>query len=84
MKTLLVLAALLPGCVNLPADPTSMSAEQLKEWAKDKNANISCASKEMLVGHFSVVTVTLDKGLLKDGSLAVDADCKIIITTTGK
>ena len=79
MKTLLILAALLAGCVNLPADPTSMSAEQLKEWAKDKNANIACGSKDLIVGHFSVVTVTLDKGLINDGSLTVDADCKITI-----
>lgn len=83
MRVLLALVlAVIAGCVSLPADPTKMSAEQLKEWAKDKNANISCGSTISTLGKFGVVTVVIDKGLVPNGSVTVDADCKVTITNT--
>lgn len=70
---------LLAGCVSLPADPTKMSAEQLREWAKDKNANISCGSTISTLGKFGVVSVVIDKGLVPNGEIIVDADCRVTI-----
>jgi len=77
-----LLCLLLAGCVSLPADPTKMSAEQLREWVKDKNANISCGSTISTLGKFGVVSVVIDKGLVPNGAVTVDADCKITITNT--
>lgn len=83
MRVILFLVlAVIAGCVSLPADPTKMSAEQLKEWAKDKNANISCGSTISTLGKFGVVSVVIDKGLVPNGSVTVDADCKVTITNT--
>lgn len=44
MKTMIAafVLTLVSACTNLPADPAKMSPDQLREWAKDKNANISC------------------------------------------
>ena len=79
---LAILLCLLPACVSLPADPTKMSAEQLREWAKDKNANIACGTMMSNLGRGVMVTVVLDKGVAYN--VSVDPECKITITLPPK
>lgn len=74
----------LAGCASLPANPTEMSPEQLKEWVKDKNANISCGVINSPYGRGVAVYVVLDKGILIDGTVVVDDQCKVTITNTPK
>nr|WP_316642894.1 hypothetical protein [uncultured Roseateles sp.] len=88
-KTVLLLAiavaTALAGCANtLPADPTKMSADQLQAWAKDKNANISCGVVNSPYGRGVMTYVVLDKGIVIDGSVTVDNECKVQITNSAK
>lgn len=84
--TLAVLALVLAGTAscagNIPGNPTSMSPEQLKEWIKDKNANVGCAVVNSPYGKGNGVFVVLDKGIVLDGSLTVSDACQITITNT--
>jgi len=57
-----------------------MSAEQLKEWAKDKNANIACGIVNSPYGRGVATYVVLDKAVIFNGSVTVDGDCKVSIT----
>jgi hypothetical protein len=77
---LLIGAALTMGCATLPGNPTEMSAEQLKELVKDKNANVGCATVQTPYKG-NVVYLVLDKAVIVNGSIIVDSDCKITITS---
>lgn len=78
LLTLLALP-LLGGCMSLPADPSKMSAEQLKEWVKDKNATVGCVIANTPYGRGVGVFVNMDKGIVPNGALSVDSECKISI-----
>jgi hypothetical protein len=80
----LALVLLLAGCTTLPADPAKMSAEQLKEWVRDKNATMSCASAKNAAGNLTMVSASLDKGAVQSGSITVTADCVTTITSSAK
>ncbi len=83
MKKYLVLSFVaLTGCMQLPANPEKMSPEQLREWAKDKNANIACGVVNSPYGRGVGTYVVLDKGIVVNGSVSVDPECKITITNT--
>ncbi len=82
MKALL-LVPLLAGC-NLLNPAPSMTAEQLSAAAKDKNASVACATGVGAGGKGGVVYVNVDKSSVYNGSVTVDADCKVTITTTSK
>ena len=71
------------GCagLTLPADPTRMSADQLAAWAKDRNANVSCIKVGTPYGQGNAVAVVLDRDVVVDGSLTVDDQCKVTITS---
>ncbi len=84
MRSLLSVIALLAGCVSLPADPTKMSAEQLKEWAKDKNANIACGVVNSPYGRGVATYVVLDKAVIFNGTVSVDGECKVTISNDGR
>jgi starvation-inducible outer membrane lipoprotein len=85
MKSLIALAALsLTACVSLPADPTKMTPEQLREFAKDKNANVTCGVANSPYGRGVMVSVTLDKAVVIDGTVQVDNECKVTITNAVK
>lgn len=75
-------AAALGGCMgSLPANPTVMSADQLREWVKDKNANISCLVANSPYGKGNAMVLVLDKGVVvPNGTLSVDDSCKVSIT----
>lgn len=83
MKTILVLSVLLvSGCMQMPANPEKMTPDQLREWAKDKNANIACGVINSPYGRGVGTYVVLDKGIVVNGSVTVDPECKITITNT--
>ena len=90
MKTLTallitLLMLMMAGCANtLPADPTKMSPEQLREMAKDKNANISCGVVNSPYGRGVMTYVVLDKSVVIDGSVTVDNECKVSIISAPK
>jgi starvation-inducible outer membrane lipoprotein len=86
LRALIGVVCLLAGCTTLPADPANMSPEQLKEYAKDKNASISCVQARNMSGTVAMITVNLDKSTFVNGSVTVKpaSDCEATITATGK
>lgn len=76
---LLAASQILGGCATLPANPVDMSADQLRELVKDKNANIGCATVETPY-KANLVYLVLDKGIVLSGSLVVKSNCEITIT----
>jgi cell division septation protein DedD len=83
MRSLLLLPVLV-ACTNMPADPTKMSAEQLKEWVKDKNAYVTCASAKNMSGNVTLMSANLDKGTVVGGTVTVSPDCTTTITSDPK
>lgn len=77
---LLLVAYTLFGCagLSLPADPSRMTADQLREWVRDKSAAIQCARTETPY-KFGVVAINLDKGIVPNGKVTIDDGCKITI-----
>lgn len=70
------------GCVtggSLPANPEKMSAEQLKEWVKDKNANAGCLVANTPYGKGNSVFLALDRGIVVNGTLIIEDNCKVTI-----
>ena len=68
------------GCASIPANPTEMTPDQLKEWVKDKNANIACGVINSPYGRGIAVYVVLDKAVVVNGMVTVDDACKVTIT----
>lgn len=80
--TALGLALLCTGCVtggSLPANPEKMSAEQLKEWVKDKNANAGCLVANTPYGKGNSVFLALDRGIVINGTIIIKDNCEITI-----
>lgn len=84
MGRLLIAALLFAGCASLPANPTEMTADQLREWVKDKNANIACAVINSPYGRGVGVYVVLDRGIVVNGTVTVDSECKVVIQNQPK
>lgn len=86
MRLLAVLFVLaLMGCgTNLPADPTHMSPEQLREWVKDKNVSVSCGTVNSPWGRGIAVNIGVDKGTVFNGTVASDDQCKVTITNDSR
>lgn len=82
MKYSLLALLFLAGCTTLPADPSQMTPEQLKEWVKDKSASVSCVVGRNMSGTVVMAMANLDKTTFKGGTLTVEpsADCKMTIT----
>jgi starvation-inducible outer membrane lipoprotein len=82
---LLALVLLLAGCTTLPADPSNMTPEQLKEWVRDKSASISCVIARNATGTVAMATANIDKTSIRAGTLTVEPgnDCKTTITAEG-
>jgi len=85
MKTLfsaMIAAALLTACAS-QGGYQGMSPEQLTAMAKMKDANVNCIKGSTPVtGQFFTVFVTLDKGVIPEGGITVDGDCRIAITNS--
>jgi len=76
----LILAA---GCANVvPADPAKMTPDQLREWSKDRNANVSCGVVNSPYGRGVMTYVTLDRSVVINGSVTVDNECKVTILSS--
>ena len=79
MKWTLLIVVALSGCASL--QNPNMSAEQLKEIVADRNAFALCTTVQTMAGNGKIVTVTLDKTVIVNGSITVNADCVVTITT---
>ena len=79
MKPLLlgVLMLSLAGCAGVPLE--KMSADQIKEMAKIKDAAVTCVSLGTPWGRQSALFISVDKGVVTSGAVTVDPDCKATI-----
>ncbi|MEO8101936.1 MAG: hypothetical protein ABI790_05385 [Betaproteobacteria bacterium] len=87
MKTILILCALalplfLSGCAGL--GQSNMSADQLKELAKDKSIGVMTNEVAGIWGTLKNKVVTVDKSVLVDGSVTVAPDGSVTITNKPK
>lgn len=82
MKLLFLLPLLASCATNLAGDPSKMDAAQLKEWVRDKNANISCGVFSSPYGRTVMTYVVLDKGIIMNGTVSVDNECKVTFANT--
>lgn len=78
----LITLVLLAGCAGLGAP--NLTAEQLAAAAKDKNASVACGTGTGPWGKVNTVYVNVDKASVANGQVAVDAECKVTITTQVK
>ena len=69
----------LSGCAYLPADPSKMSAEQLKAAARDKNSSVACSNGKTAAGNVTLVYVNVDQAVPLGSSVTVEADCKTTV-----
>ena len=83
MKTMYALAMLvsLPACSTLMgSDYSKMTAEQISAAVKDKDAAIICVRAGTPWGTQSTTMVRTDKGVVVNGAITVDPDCKASVT----
>lgn len=77
--TICVLAFVLSGCASFNA-PT-MSADQLKAVAADKNFSAVCATGTGVWGTVKTVYVNVDKSVVPNGGITVDSNtCSVTMT----
>ncbi len=71
------------GCQSLMQPSTEMSASQMKELVKDKNASVICASVIGAWGTAKTVVINLDQNAIKDGGISIDGEkgCTASITS---
>lgn len=78
-------AAALAGCANqVPADPTHMTPEQIKELAKDKSASAACTVVNSPWGVGRTIFVQFDKSTSPNGTVTVGADCTVTLGVAPK
>ena len=84
MKILIVMicALALAGCAGL--GQSNLSAEQLKELAKDKSIGVMTNEVAGIWGTLKNKVVTVDKSVLVDGSVTVAPDGSVTITNRVK
>ena len=81
MRIAIIAAVALTGCAT--AGYQGMSAEQIQALAKMKDANINCVKGNTVwTGQFLTVFVNVDKGVIPEGGVTVDGDCKVTLTNT--
>lgn len=77
----LALAGCISGCATQGYQ--GMTSDQIAALAKMKDANVNCVKGSTpLTGSFITVFVNLDKGVIPDGGISVDGDCKVVLTNT--
>jgi len=85
MRTLTFFLSLaLTSCMTIPGNPEKMSAEQLREWARDRNANIACGVVSSPYWRGVSTYVVLDRGVVFNGTVSVDPECKITVTNDSR
>jgi starvation-inducible outer membrane lipoprotein len=79
MKTIAIICAALAltACAGIPADPSKMTPEQLRESAKDRSAMASCTTANSPWGVGRTIYVQIDRQTLPTGSVTVAADCAV-------
>lgn len=78
MKTLYAVLVLLTGCAGtIPADPSKMTAEQLKALAADRSAIAACTLINGPWGVGRTILVQLDRAAIVGGGISVGADCTV-------
>ena len=82
MRYLLLIA--LTGCAQIPADPSRMSADQIREWVKDRSAGVQCVIVNSPWGKGVITTVNLDKSVVFDGAVTVTNECVVTITNDSR
>ena len=70
------LALLLAGCMSAP-NLQEMTAEQITAAAKMKDGTVSCNSVVGPWGRAFSVLASVDRGVLVNGSMTVDGECKV-------
>lgn len=70
----------LAGCATQQTPYERMTAEQIKAASADKSIAATCSHGTGPWGLARVVTLQMDKDTLKEGSVGVDPDCKLVIT----
>lgn len=78
---LLLAVSLVAGCAAMSGGP-HMSVDELKAMAQDKNAGVICSTIMGPWGTGKVVAINLDQGVVRNGSISVDANCLVGITNT--
>lgn len=83
MKAFVFLMAMLMlgGCGG-QFGPAGMSAEQLRAWAKVKDANAGCVSAKYAGVSINTSWINADKGI--PVSAVIDPDCKITLMAPSK
>lgn len=79
MKELLLVCSLvLGGCAGGPFGPdlAKMTAEQIKEASKVRDAVVTCVEIGTPWGKQRAVTMSVDKGVIGNGQVTVDGECK--------
>jgi len=71
------------GCATIPGNPAEMTAEQIREAVKDKNASMGCGRTETPY-KLSMVYLVLDRLVIRNGTLTIGPDCSVTITNTEK
>lgn len=87
MKTMLcVLSLMLGGCAGGPFGPdlAKMTAEQIKEAAKVRDAIVTCVEIGTPWGKQRAVTMSVDKGVVANGTVTVDSECKAVFGNQSK
>lgn len=85
MKFVLMLSGLcmaLIGCAIQQTPFEKMTAEQIKAASADKSVSATCSHGTGPWGLARVVTLQMDKDTIRDGSIGVDPECKLTITTS--
>jgi hypothetical protein len=79
----LLLVPFLSGCALFGQNP-NLSPEQLKAISADNKNSAVCMSYVTAAGVGKAVVVNIDETRNIDGSVTVDADCKMTVNTATK
>lgn len=79
---LMIVGIALAGCAIQQTPFEKMTAEQIKAANADKSISATCSHGTGPWGLARVVTLQMDKDTIRDGSIGVDPECKLTITTS--
>jgi hypothetical protein len=77
---ILALILFAAGCSTM-VDPTKMTPEQMKEWAKDDKGFVMCVRAATPGGNVTSIYANLDEKNRMAGTVVVDPDCKTTVQT---
>lgn len=77
-----LIAVFLSSCAGGPFGPdlAKMTADQIKEAAKVKDANVTCVEIGTPWGAQRAVTVSVDRAVVVNGSVSVSGKCEATFT----